>query len=53
MPEQDKESPPKLTARDAPAQAVKERIVEIMPTIAEAVRTAQEEGTAPKPDASA
>lgn len=46
-----KESPPKLTAREAPAQAVQERVVEIMPTIAEAVKTAQQESAAPKPDA--
>lgn len=38
-----KEAAPKLTTRETPAQEVKERVVEIMPAIAEAVETAQEE----------
>jgi hypothetical protein len=38
-----KEAAPKLTAREAPAQEIKERVVEILPAIADAVEVAQQE----------
>jgi hypothetical protein len=43
-----KEAAPKLSARETPAQQIKERVVEILPAIADAVETAQDEAGTPQ-----